>query len=224
MSLKNALLFLFLPLVLLSSCDTFFHANGTVVDAVSMEPIPNARIQVKGLQYFYTDSLGHYQIDRSFLGMSLKVELMIEKPGYMPLYIDCNNKSFRHQKAVLRMEVLQKPFVPAIPQVWVRRFYWFNLIVISLFNLVTLVFILFRRHMLNRFAWVMALLLLNVSVDLLYTNALPLNLSLLHGPFYLAHYWTHPYTVKIALPVVSLLFWYLFRNHREKIEQVQDSF
>lgn len=217
--MKNNLLLLLLPLILLSSCDTFFHANGTVVDSETMEPIPHARIQVKGKDYFYTDSLGQYKIDRSFLGMSIKVDMMVEKSGYMPLYIDCSNKSFRHQNAVLRMVAVQKPFVPAIQQVWVRRMYWFDLVVVSIFNLFTLLFVLFRKRLLHRFAWVMALLFLNFSFDLLYMNAMPLNFSLLHGPFYLVHYWTHPYTVVIALPVVSLLFWYMFLYRRAKLEQ-----
>jgi len=141
--MKNEFLLLTFFVLLLSSCDTFFRANGIVVDGETSKPIANVRIQVKGVTSFYTDSLGQFDIERDFLGTAIKVELLVEKPGYVPVYIDCSKKSFDYDKAIIKMKKTNTTFVSKIPQKAVRVMYWFNLIAISLFNFLTLLFVLF---------------------------------------------------------------------------------
>lgn len=213
---KEFLLLTFLVLFL-SSCDTFFHANGIVVDDETSKPIANAKIQVKGKTVFFTDSLGQYKIDRSFLGVAIKVELLVEKPGYIPVYIDCSKKSFVYNQEIIKMKRTSTSFVPKIPQSTVRTMYWFNLIVLSLFNFLTLLFVLFYRRLINKFLWVIAILLLNVTIHLLYLDGSIVDFSLINGPVYLAHYWTYPYTVKIILPIASIIFWIMFIFSRDSI-------
>ncbi len=215
--MKNVILLLAFFVLLFSSCDTFFHVNGIVVDRETLKPIADAKIQVKGISTFYTDSLGHYKIDRSFLGTAIKVELLVEKSGYIPVYIDCNKKSFHRDQETIKMKRAIKPFVPMIPQSAVRVMYWFNLIVVSLFNLMTLVFVLFYRKLINKFYWVVAILLLNLTIHLLYLDGSIVDFNIINGPVYLAHYWTYPYSVKIVLPIASFFFWIMFIYRKDSI-------
>lgn len=215
--MKKEILLLVFFLLLFSSCDTFFHVNGIVVDSETLQPIANVKIQVKGVSTFYTDSLGQYKIDRSFLGTAIKVELLVEKSGYYPVYIDCNKKTFHRDQETIKMKRAIKPFVPMIPQGAVRVMYWFNLIVISLFNILTLVFVLFYRQLINKLYWVVAILLLNITIHFLYLDGSIVDFKIINGPVYLAHYWTYPYSVKIVLPMASLFFWIMFIYRRDSI-------
>lgn len=220
--MKKEFLFLIFIVLLFSSCDTFFQANGIVVDSETLKPIADAKIQVKGKSTFYTDSLGRYTIDRNFLGTAIKVELLVEKSGYDPVYIDCSKKSFNRQQETIKMKRALKPFVPIIPQSAVRVMYWFNLIVLSLFNLFTLMFVISYRGLLNKLLWVVAILLLNVTLHFLYLDGSIIKFSLLNGPIYLAHYWTYPYSVKIVLPIASLFFWIMFIFSKDSIVEYEE--
>lgn len=215
--MKKEFLLLTFVVLIFSSCDTFFGANGIVVDSETLKPIADAKIQVKGQTTFYTDSLGQYKFVRNFLGTAIKVELLVDKSGYEPIYIDCSKKSFSRDQETIKMKRAIKPFVPKLPQSAVRVMYWFNLIVISLFNFLTLMFVLFYRRLINKLLWVVAILLLNVTIHLLFLDGSIVDFSIINGPIYLAHYWTYPYSVKIVLPIASLFFWIMFTFSRDSI-------
>jgi hypothetical protein len=217
--MRTKILLLLVSVFLLSACDTFFHANGVVVDDQTSKPIPNAEIHVKNKFRFQTDSVGAFQIDRPFLGVAVNVELLVEKEGYVPVFVDCGKKSFNHQFETIRMKRTQTPFKPRFQQRMVRIMYWFDLIVLSLFNLFTLGFVLFNRNLINKFVWILAILLLNTTIHLLYLDGSIVHFSLLNGPVYLRHYWTFPYTLKLVLPIGSIFFWIMYVFSRDSVTE-----
>lgn len=82
------LIFAIVSFIFFTSCDTFLHLTGTVVDASNEMPIDSVCISLgaeKGW-YLYTDSLGQFNIDEmaigGFLGVVPGTHIKLEKAGY----------------------------------------------------------------------------------------------------------------------------------------------
>lgn len=76
--------------ILCTSCDTFLHLSGTVVDSVNKLPVDSVRIYV-GKQKencIYTDSLGRFNINQMAVGGFFGypgIKISLEKKGYKAL-------------------------------------------------------------------------------------------------------------------------------------------
>lgn len=73
-----------------TSCDTIHHLSGTVVDSSEEMPLDSVRISISGLKefYFYTDSIGQFNINHMAIGGFLgfpKMNISFEKDGYKSL-------------------------------------------------------------------------------------------------------------------------------------------
>jgi hypothetical protein len=143
--------------------------------------------------------------------------MLVKKDGYVPFYVDYRKEAFNRGQDTLRMKTSRAPFVPLFSQHAVGVMYWFNLIVISLLNLFTLGFVLFKRKLRVRFLWAAAILVLNTTLYVLYLDGSLVHFHLLNGPVYLTPYWMYPYSLKIVLPLASLAFWILYLFKRDSI-------
>ena len=93
------LIVIVLASILCTSCDTFLHLSGTVVDSASKLPIDSVRIYVgkQKWNWAYTDSLGRFDISQmvgGFFGYP-RIKISLEKKGYKALkekYANWNEK------------------------------------------------------------------------------------------------------------------------------------
>jgi len=92
-------------------------------------------------------------------------------------------------------------------------------IVFSLFNLFTVVFILVKKDLHLQFLWVAGIMILNPAFRLLYFDYSLIKYEIVNGPFYLFSYWNYPYSLIIVIPLISTVFWMLYRIKREWISK-----
>lgn len=199
-----------LLLLILSSCDTVFDSRGVIIDSATAKPVDHARIIVKGFDTIYSDSAGKFKIQKIISGVWTQREIMIEKNGYIPKYVNFNNDMYDHDSAVIKLQPAKEAFKPVLPRKAVKFMYWFNKIVLSLFNVFTLIFIIFKKGIRKKYLWIIGVLFLNFTFYFLYLDLSLSRFRPINGPIYLTNYWMYPYSVKIVIPVITIAFWILY--------------
>lgn len=76
--------------ILCTSCDTFLHLSGMVVDSVNKLPVDSVRIYIGNQKEdcIYTDSLGRFNISQMAVGGFFGypgIKISLEKKGYKAL-------------------------------------------------------------------------------------------------------------------------------------------
>ena len=85
------------------------------------------------------------------------------------------------------------------------NFYLINLIITNLFIISTLFFILYKKIK-YKWIWMLLILVANITIQVNYING-HWNVDIGGLPFYLKHYAYYPFTIKIACPIISIVFW-----------------
>ncbi len=213
MKAKN--FFLFAILVLLSSCDKAYILEGNVYRASDKKPVAHAKIITAENKTIYTDSLGHFILNRFGPGSkSDKAELLVEKDGYKSEYVDLTGEGVDIHNIRVELTGSNLAKEPICDLNWVERMYLFNRYVISLLALFTLAF-LFVRKIESRWIWLLIILFSTVVIRFnCITGALGIDLFTL--PFFLKHYGFYPFTIKIAIPFGVIAFWIAYFTGKVK--------
>jgi hypothetical protein len=210
---------IFLVCVILSSCDSFFYSKGTIIDHNTLQPITNALISIKDIDTVYTDSLGKYKIQKPVFGIWTDFEILIEKNGYVPEYVNFNYSSYNKDSTLIKLQSTNKDFSPVLSKKSVAFSYNLDKFGIALFNVITLLIIAAYPNLKRKYLWVIGILFFNITFYLLYLDLSLVKFRLINGPIYFTQYWTNPFTIKIVIPIVALLFWILVIFKRSWIEK-----
>jgi hypothetical protein len=192
----------------LSSCLSPSHYEGVVIDQNTLSPIDSAQITLEESNTVFSDSLGNFEIYGSFW---TEFEMSVEKKGYQPRFINSEKGDFVSTKTkVIPLQKAQKEYNPSLSKNQLRFINSILKIAFSLLNVFTLIFILVNTEIRLRYIWFTAILFLNLIFNFLYLDFSLLNYEVIHAPFFLTGYWNNPYSLKIAVPIVSFIFWILY--------------
>ena len=210
----NLLFITIIVCVLLSSCDTGVSFNGQVVDKNTHKPIAGVRINVKDRDTTFTDSIGNYKYSRMMYGMFGDIDIMLEKKGYKAKHINLSAGNTPRIDAVIELQKSDATTVNSVDRKYVKTMFYFNKYVLSLLNVLTLLFIIIHKKVEYRLVWILGILLFNLTFFFSYTDFSLVKYLLLNGPVYLTHYWVYPYSLKFVIPIATILFWvlYLFKK------------
>lgn len=212
---------LFFLLVFLTSCDTGWSSKGVVIDKSTGHPIENAKIDVKGLGSTYTNEVGQYKIDTMIHGLAGQLEILVEKEGYRSKHVNFKTDKIDRKNARIEMDKLETATEEFCSnRKWVSRFYYFNLYFLSLLNVLTIVFLIFKKKIKWRALWILGILLFNFTLFLSFTDCSIVGFRIINGPIFLTHFWVYPYSVKIVVPLVTLLFWGIYLPKRNGLLKI----
>lgn len=213
MAITNILL-LIMMFLLLMSCDTGFHSKGVIIEKVTQLPIDSVKINIKGLGLTYSDSLGHYEIDTVINKNAGALELLLEKEGYVTRHITFDKTGIKRDSAVIALErTANSTGSYCINSKYVAWMFYFNKYVLSLINILTLLFLIIKKKIKWRLAWIIGVLLCSFTLFISYTDCSIVKFYVLNGPIYLTHFWVHPYSVKIVMPIATIAFWVFYNKH-----------
>jgi hypothetical protein len=198
----------------LSSCFSPGHSEGVVIDYNTSLPIDSAKITVAEYNIVFTDSLGRYE---SFIGFWTKLEILVEKKGFQPTFISFSDGTYKPDNTVIKLHSTNKVYKPALSQNQLRFINTLIKIVFSLLNVFTLIFILINSEIRWQYIWITGILFINLIFNLLYFDFNLISYEIIHAPFFLTNYWNNPYSLKIAIPIVSIVFWILYFSKRNLI-------
>ncbi len=211
--MKNAVLLL-LIFFLLISCDTGFHSKGVVIDKATQLPIDSVKVNIKGLGFTYSDSLGRYEVDTVIKRYAGALELLLEKEGYAVRHITFNSSDMKKDSALIVLEkAANRSGDYCVNRKYVSWMFYFNKYVLSLINILTLLFVVIKKRIKWRVVWIIGVLLFNVTLFVSFTDCSIVKLYFLNGPVYLTHFGLNPYSVKIVVPVVTIVFWIIYGRH-----------
>jgi len=100
--------------------------------------------------------------------------------------------------------------------------YYVNIFLVSLLNMLTLLFVIFRKGIKRKVLWIPGILLLNPTFFLSITDGCIARFFPLNGPVYLTHFHEYPFSLKIVIPLVSILFWCLYLWRRNMLMNDQN--
>jgi len=213
----NQLFILVVICVLLISCDTKFSSNGVVIDQNTHQPVAGVKISIKDRDSTFTDNFGKYRIDKFIYGWAGDFEILLEKDGYKTKHINFNKGKLQLVNAIIELEKSEGKPVYAVDRKYVKTMFYFNKYVLSLLNLLTLLFVAIKKKVNYRFVWIMGILLLNPTFFISFTDLSLVKFHLLNGPVYLTHFYMYPYSLKFVFPVATILFWIIYLVKRDKI-------
>lgn len=184
---KQVFIFLIL-LFSLSACFSPSHSEGVVIDQNTSLPIDSAQITVQELFTVYTDTQGQYEIFGNW-GLLTDLEILVERKGYETKYINISESNYDLSKKVtIKLQATSKEYKSLLAQNKLRFINTLIKILFSLFNAVTLIFILFQSKISRKFLWITGIMLINPVFRLLNVDCTLLNFEILNGPFYLFNY------------------------------------
>jgi hypothetical protein len=193
---------------ILSSCLSPGHSDGVVIDQNTLSPIDSTQITSEESNTVFSDSLGRFEIYRSFW---TEFEILAEKKGYQPKYINSAKGDYNFNKTkVIQLQQTHKIYKPALSKNQLRFINSLIKITFSILNVLTLIFILVNAEIRWRYMWITAILFLNLIFNFLYLDFSLLGYEVIHAPFFLIGYWNNPYSLKIAVPIISIAFWILY--------------
>ncbi|MCK3685931.1 carboxypeptidase-like regulatory domain-containing protein [Maribellus sp. YY47] len=218
MKILNRFFIPVLALLLLTSCDTLFSSKGKVIDKDTHEPLSGVTVNFKNIDSVYTDTAGYYTFHKVLFGYTGSLEMLLSKEGYKSRHISFRSGKADPQNMLIEMERREttqsdRVFEPR----WVSMMYYINMYVISLLNVLTLLFVIFKKGIKRKALWICAIVLLNPTFFLSVTNGNISQFLPLNGPVFLAHFATYPFSLKIVLPLGTLLFWVLYVWLRNKL-------
>ncbi len=194
------------------------HLAGVVVDKNTLVPIDSAQITVLETYVLQTDSLGGFEIMwRGGIGSGF--EIFVEGKGYQPKFINFSEGVYNQDSAVIKLQPIKKIYKPSLSQDQLRFANSLIKIVFSLLNIFTLLFILVKSGIRWRYLWITGILFINLILNLLYTNFSLISYEIIHAPFFLYGYWNNPYSLKIAVPIISIIFWILYLSKINLIKE-----
>ncbi len=214
--LKRKLIFVILSFTLCSYDPPFIHLKGVIVDHNTSNQISKARISLSENVVLYTDSSGNFKLDR--VGSLDSQEMLVEKNGYQPKFIDFSKEKYDMGNAVIKLQPTTKAYEPLFSQNALRLINTLIKIVFSLLNVSTLIFILFQSGIRRRLLWIAAIMIINPAFRLFYLDFSLLKFEIVNGPLYLFNYWNNPYSLLIAIPLISMVFWVLYLLRRDWIQ------
>ena len=213
--LKQILGLVILSLIL-SSCLSPSHLVGVVIDQNTFSPIDSAQITLEESNTVFSDSLGQFEIYGNFL---TKFELLVEKKGYQPKYINfAEGDSNFNKTKVIQLQQTQKVYKPSLSKNQLRFINTLIKTAFSFLNVLTLIFILINSEIRWQYFWIVGILFINLVFNSLYLDYNLISYEIIHAPFFLTGYWNNPYTIKIAVPIISIVFWILYFSKRNLIK------
>lgn len=214
---KRILGLVILSFILSSYDPPRYHIGGTIVDQTTSIPIDSALLSLRERTWLYSDSLGKFEFTE--MGGGSDFEMLIERKGYEPKYIEFSVKNNDLENTVIKLQPTNKVYKPALSQNQLRFINTLIKIVFSLLNVFTLIFIFVNDKIRLRYLWISGILFLNLIFNLLYLDYSLLSYEIIHAPFFLTGYWNSPYALKIAVPIVSFAFWILYFSKRNLIKE-----
>ena len=199
------------------SCDSGISFNGKVVDKNTHQPISGVRISIKDRDTTFTDSIGKHKYGKMFYGSFGDNEILLEKDGYQAKHLNISKQRQQQFNAVVELEKSKGTAVYSIDRKYLKAMFYFNKYVLSLLNVLTLIFVSLKKKIEYRSVWIIGILLLNLTLFYSFTDFSLVKYHILNGPVYLTHYLVHPYSLKIVIPVATILFWVIYLIKREWI-------
>ena len=200
------------------SCDTGWSSKGVVIDKSTGLPIENAKIDIRGFRFIYTNDSGWFKIDTMIYGNVGPLEVLVEKEGYKSKHLNFKSDKVDMKNARIEMEKLEPPTAElCISRKWIPRFYYFNLYFLSLLNVSTIVFQIVKKRIKWRGLWILGIMLFNLALFISFTDCSIASFRIINGPIFLTHYWVYPYSVKVVIPIFTLMFWGIYLMNRKLI-------
>ena len=190
------------------------HLQGVIVDKSTAKPIDSAKISVRESTFLFTDSVGGFNFVQNTGGF----EMLIEKKGYKPRFIILQNDKFDQDNVTIKLQPTYTEYRSGMSTASLRFINTLLKIAFSLFNAFTLIFIFFQSGISRRFLWIAGIIIINPVFRLLYLDFSLLNFEIVNGPLYLFNYWNNPYSLLIAIPLISMVFWVLYLLRRDWIK------
>jgi len=208
---------LVIPFFILSSCLSPSHIEGVVIDQNTSSPIDSAQITLEESNTVFSDSLGRFELYGSFW---TKFKILVEKKGFQPKYINSadENSNFNKTK-VIKLQQTNKVNKPSLSKNQLRFINSLIKITFSILNIFTLIFILINSEIRWQYIWITGILFINLIFNLLYMDFNLISFEIIHAPFFLAGYWNNPYSLNIAVPIISVAFWILYFSKRNLIKE-----
>lgn len=211
MKILNRFLIPVFALLLLTSCDTLFSSKGQVIDKDTRQPLSEVKINMKNIDTVYTDSAGYYSYRKVMHGSAGALEMLLSKEGYQSKHVSFRSAKTDPQNMLIEMERTEAAQADGlVDRCWVSAMYYINMYVISLLNVLTLLFVVFRKGLKRKVLWIFGILLLNPTFFLSVTDGSIASFFPLNGPVYLTYFSAYPFSLKIVLPLGTLLFWSLY--------------
>jgi hypothetical protein len=215
--LKRILGLVILSVILSSYDPPHFRVKGVIVDNNTLAPLDSVLITVRESTMLYTDSLGGFKIEQ--MGGGSDFEILVEKKGYEPKYLNFSNENNDLDSSAIKLQPTNKVYNPLLSRNQLRFINSLIKIAFSLLNIFTLIFILINSEIRWQYIWITGILFINLIFNLLYLDFNLISYEIIHAPFFLAGYWNNPYSLKIAIPVVSIIFWILYFLRRNLIKE-----
>jgi len=215
--LKRILGLVVLSFIISSYDPPRFCLKGVVVDKITSVPIDSALISVGEYFTLFTDSFGGFTIDQ--MGGSPDFELLIEKKGYEPEILNFSNRNYNSDSTLIKLQATNTVYKPAFNRNQLRIANSLIKITFSLLNILTLIFIFINSEIRWKYIWITGILFINLIFNLLYLDFNLTSYEIIHAPFFMTGYWNNPYTLKIAVPIVSIFFWILYLTKSLSINQ-----
>lgn len=215
--LKRILGLVVLSFILSSYDPPHFYVKGVVIDQLSLVPIDSASVSVREYAVLYTDSLGGFIIEQ--MGGGSDFELLVEKKGYEPKYLNFSIGNHNSDSTTIQLQPTNKVYKPALSRNQLRFINSLVKIVFSLLNVFTLIFIFINSGIRWQYIWISGILFINLVFNLLYLDFNLISYEIIHAPFFLTGYWNNPYSIKIAVPIISIVFWILYFTKRNLIKE-----
>lgn len=199
-----------LTLITLNSCDSYFFSKGEIIDSKTQFPVDSAKISIKGWDPIYTDSKGRFEISKPYFGTWTDFEILIEKDNYIPKYLNITKDGLGKDSVLIELRPTIDQFNSSFTSKSVKTFYLINLLGISLINFLTLIFIIRNKKIRSRIYWIIGILCVNLTFSYLYLDFSLLDYEILNFPIFLTHYKLYPFTIKIVIPIVTMIFWFMY--------------
>lgn len=192
----------------LISCDSGLYSKGVVIDKKTGLPIDSVIINVKNIDTVYTDSKGKYKVDTTIYGHVVDLEILVSKQGYKTKHVNFKKDKIKKNNAIIEMEILENSTEESCFDLKrVSQMYFFNKYFISLINILTLLFLIFKKRVKWRIIWILGVFIFNFTIFISFVDCSLMDFKPINGPVFLTHYWHYPFSIKIVFPIASIAFW-----------------
>jgi hypothetical protein len=192
----------------LISCDSGLFSKGVVIDKKTGLPIDSVIINVKNIDTVYTDSKGKYKVDTTIYGHVVDLEILVSKQGYKTKHVNFKKDKIKKNNAIIEMEILENSTEESCFDLKrVSQMYFFNKYFISLINILTLLFLIFKKRVKWRIIWILGVFIFNFTIFISFVDCSLMDFKPINGPVFLTHYWHYPFSIKIVFPIASIAFW-----------------
>jgi hypothetical protein len=204
---------LFFILCMITGCHKKYEVTGRVLDGRTGEALSGATVYLKNIDSTRTDSDGQFFFDHYLAGgyAFTDVEIVIRKTGYQSRHVKFAND---HNGNRGKFSIYMTPSAvdhDVMPARYVRLSYCFNLL-ISAVNILT-IFFLFLFRIKWKVLWIVGVFVLNPLIIVSYIDG-SVAYHIFHAPLFLLHYKYAPFSVRVAIPIIPIIFWTLYTTGR----------